>query len=55
MIAALKLIPFFGRHSCCRKFDPEYVEAYRARRRKDDGKSTILQTINNDHIILKRG
>ena len=32
---------------------PEDVEAYRAQRKKFNGKDASLQTINNDHIILK--
>lgn len=47
-----QLIPFFGR-----KLLPEIkaadVEAYRAQRRKKNGKPAMPQTVNNDHIILK--
>ena len=47
-----QLIPFFG-STLLQEIRPEQVEAYRAQRRKEDGSLTSLQTINNDHIILK--
>jgi len=46
------LIPFFGPSSLC-EIRPEDVEHYRSERRKDNGSLPSLQTINNDHIILK--
>ncbi len=47
-----QLIPFFG-STLLQEIRPEQVEAYRAQRRREDGTVTSLQTINNDHIILK--
>ena len=51
-IVVHQLIPFFG-NTLMQEIRPEQVEAYRAQRRKDNGSATSLQTINNDHIILK--
>jgi integrase len=45
-------MPFFG-STLLQEIRPEQVEAYRTQRRKEDGTVTSLQTINNDHIILK--
>lgn len=46
------LIPFFGSFSLG-EIKPEDIERYRTERRKDNGSLPSLQTINNDHIILK--
>lgn len=47
-----QLIPFFG-SSLLQEIRPEQVERYRTERRKENGSLPSLQTINNDHIILK--
>lgn len=47
-----QLIPFFGKQHLT-AITPEDVEAYRSQRRKSNGQAASLQTINNDHIILK--
>lgn len=52
MIMHLQLIPFFGRFGLA-EITPEHVEAYRAQRTRRNGQPAALQTINNDHIILK--
>jgi integrase len=46
------LLTFFGSFPLC-EIKPEQVEQYRSERRKDNGTLPSLQTINNDHIILK--
>ncbi len=46
------LIGFFGSSSLC-EIRPEDVERYRNERRRENGSFPSLQTINNDHIILK--
>lgn len=51
-VVRLQLIPFFGK-KCLTVITPEDVEAYRAQRKKYNGQAPSLQTINNDHIILK--
>jgi integrase len=51
-IVVNQLIPFFGKKSLA-ELKAEDVEAYRAQRTKKNGKPAKLQTINNDHIILK--
>ncbi len=51
-VIRLQLIPYF-RKKYLTSITSEDVEAYRAQRRKYDGKAPCLQTINNDHIILK--
>ncbi len=51
-IVDYQLIPFFGR-KLLREIKASDVESYRAQRRKKNGNSAKLQTINNDHIILK--
>jgi integrase len=51
-VVRLQLIPFFGKKELT-AITPEHVEAYRAQRKKRDGQPAKLQTINNDHIILK--
>jgi integrase len=47
-----QLIAFFG-CSTLAEIKPEDIEQYRRERRKDNGTLPSLQTINNDHIILK--
>lgn len=51
-VVRLQLIPFFGKKHLT-AITPEDVEAYRAQRKKWNGQAVRLQTINNDHIILK--
>ncbi|MBX3348865.1 MAG: site-specific integrase [Nitrospira sp.] len=51
-VVRLQLVPFFGKKHLT-AITPEDVEAYRAQRKKYNGKAPSLQTINNDHIILK--
>jgi integrase len=51
-VVRLQLIPYFGKKHLT-AITPEDVEAYRAQRKKFNGKTPSLQTINNDHIILK--
>lgn len=51
-VVRLQLIPFFGKKELT-AITPEHVEAYRAQRKKRNGQAASLQTINNDHIILK--
>jgi len=52
VIVQAYLIPFFGRLALT-AITPEHVEKYRFQRTKRNGKPACLQTINNDHIILK--
>ena len=47
-----QLIPFFG-GMVLTEIKPVDVEAFRAQRTKRDGTTPCLQTINNDHIVLK--
>jgi integrase len=47
-----QLIPFFGA-KILTDIRPVDVEEYRAQRRKRNGDLPCLQTVNNDHIILK--
>lgn len=51
-VMRLQLIPFFGKKHLT-AITPEDVEAYRAQRTKRNGQAVSMQTINNDHIILK--
>ncbi|BCA55948.1 hypothetical protein W02_30880 [Nitrospira sp. KM1] len=51
-IVQLQLIPFFGNKELT-AITPEHVEEYRAQRKKSNGDAVKLQTINNDHIVLK--
>lgn len=51
-VIRLQLIPFFGRKHLT-SITPEHIEDYRAQRKKRNGQTPRLQTINNDHIILK--
>jgi len=45
-------VPFFG-GKLLGEIKPRDVEAFRAQRRKPDGESASVQTINHDHIALK--
>ncbi len=47
-----QLIPFFG-GKLLTEIKPSDVEDFRAQRRKRDGSMPSLQTINNDHTVLK--
>ncbi len=47
-----QLIPYFG-SMVLTEIKPIDVEGFRAQRRKRDGTAPCLQTINNDHIVLK--
>jgi integrase len=51
-IVRRQLIPFFGSR-LLNEIKPEDVEEYRAQRKKRDGSAPSLQTVNNDHIVLK--
>ena len=51
-VIRLQLIPFFGKKHLA-AVTPEDVETYRAQRTKRNGQAVRVQTINNDHIILK--
>ena len=51
-IVKQQLIPFFG-SALLGEIRPVDIERYRSERRKEDGSLPELQTINNDHIILK--
>ncbi len=46
------LIPYFGALALS-EIKPDDVEQYRSQRRKQNGDAPTLQTVNNDHIILK--
>jgi hypothetical protein len=46
------LVPFFG-GKLLGEIKPQDIEAFRAQRRKPDGESASVQTINHDHIALK--
>lgn len=47
-----QLVPFFGKRLLT-QIKPEDVRAFRAQRKRRDGKPASLQTVNNDHIVLK--
>lgn len=47
-----QLIPFFG-GKVLTEIRPHDVEAFRAQRKKKDGPKPSIQTVNNDHIVLK--
>jgi len=47
-----QLIPFFGRKEL-QDITAEDIESYRAQRKLRNGKQPALQTINNDHTMLK--
>lgn len=51
-IVRLQLIPFFG-SKALNDIKPEHLEAYRQQRKLRNGKLPSLQTINNDHTVLK--
>ena len=51
-IVRLQLIPYFGSKALT-DIKPEHVEAYRQQRRLRNGQVPSLQTINNDHAVLK--
>lgn len=51
-VVRLQLIPFFGKKALT-DMTPEDVEAYRSQRTTRNGQAVSVQTINNDHIILK--
>jgi integrase len=51
-IMLCQLIPFFGR-KLLQEIRPGDIETYRSQRKRKDGKAAKVQTINNDHIILK--
>ena len=46
------LVPFFG-GKILSEIRPQDVEAFRAERKKLDGKPASIQTVNHDHIALK--
>jgi integrase len=47
-----QLVPFFGKRLLS-QIKPEEVRAFRSQRKRRDGKPASLQTVNNDHIVLK--
>lgn len=47
-----QLVPFFG-EMIVTEIKPADVEAYRAQRKKRDGSKASIQTVNNDHVVLK--
>ena len=47
-----QLIPFFG-GKLLSEITPHDIEKFRAQRTKRDGSAPSLQTINNDHTVLK--
>src|SRR5262245_11278963 len=51
-IVRAQLIPFFG-GKLLGEITPADVEAFRTQRKKKDGSAPSLQTINNDHTVLK--
>ena len=51
-VVTLQLVPFFG-GKILGNISPADVETYRGQRKRRDGSSVSLQTINNDHAILK--
>jgi len=51
-IVRYQLIPFFGAKPVS-EIKPHEVEAFRSQRTKRDGTRPCLQTINNDHTVLK--
>lgn len=46
------LVPFFG-GKLLSEIRPQDVEAFRAQRKKPNGKPASIQTINHDHVALK--
>ena len=51
-IVRLQLIPYFG-SKALNEIKPEHVETYRQQRKLRNGEVPSLQTINNDHTVLK--
>ena len=51
-ILRLQLIPFFG-SKALNEIKPEHIEIYRQQRKLRNGAVPSLQTINNDHTVLK--
>jgi integrase len=51
-IMGRQLVPFFGA-KILSEIRPADVEAYRGRRMKRDGNPASIQTVNNDHTVLK--
>jgi integrase len=47
-----QLIPFFG-GKVLTEIRPHDVEAFRAQRKKKNGTKPSIQTVNNDHVVLK--
>ncbi len=47
-----QLVPFFGK-KIITEVTPEDVRAFRGQRKRRDGEQASLQTVNNDHIVLK--
>src|SRR5688572_7780016 len=47
-----QLVPFFGA-KIVGEIRPADVEAFRAQRRRRDGNPASIQTVNNDHTVLK--
>ena len=47
-----QLVPFFGA-KILSEIRPADVEAYRGQRMKRDGNPASIQTVNNDHTVLK--
>ena len=47
-----QLIPFFGGRVLT-EIRPHDVEAFRAQRKRKDGTKPSIQTVNNDHVVLK--
>ena len=51
-VGTLQLDPFFG-GKILSDISPADVETYRGRRKRRDGSPVSIQTVNNDHAILK--
>jgi integrase len=51
-IVERQLVPFFG-GKVLTEIRPHDVEVFRAQRKKKDGSKPSIQTVNNDHIVLK--
>jgi len=51
-IVRLQLIPFFGAKTLT-EIKPEHVETYHQQRKLRNGEVASLQTMNNDHTVLK--
>ena len=51
-IMGRQLVPFFG-VTILSEIRPADLEAYRGRRMKCDGNPASIQTVNNDHTVLK--